>query len=46
MERFRKARELDPEMYGYNAITFNGPTDGMPTDEAMRRHFFGEDLND
>jgi 2-polyprenyl-6-methoxyphenol hydroxylase-like FAD-dependent oxidoreductase len=45
MERFQKARELDPEMCGYDAITFDGPTDGMPTDEAMRRHFFGEDLD-
>jgi 2-polyprenyl-6-methoxyphenol hydroxylase-like FAD-dependent oxidoreductase len=46
MEHFRKARELDPEMCGYNAISFDGPKDGMPTDETMRRHFFGDDLGD
>ena len=46
MARFRKARELDPEMCGYGAISHDGPVDGMPTDETMRRHFFGEDLND
>jgi hypothetical protein len=33
-------------MCGYNAISFDGPKDGMPTDETMRRHFFGDDLGD
>jgi 2-polyprenyl-6-methoxyphenol hydroxylase-like FAD-dependent oxidoreductase len=44
-ERFRLARERDPEGGGYANLVQRGPGDGFPTDEAMRRRWLGEDLD-
>ncbi len=43
-ERFQHARKEDPEGGGYGRIIHAGPGDGLPTDEAMRRRWLGEDL--
>ncbi len=43
-ERFMRARQQDPEGGGYGRIIHAGPGDGLPTDEAMRRRWLGEDL--
>lgn len=42
-ERAAKAREIDPSAGGYSGIIITGP-DGLPTDDAARHRFFGEDL--
>jgi 2-polyprenyl-6-methoxyphenol hydroxylase-like FAD-dependent oxidoreductase len=42
-ERHARARELDPTLGGYGVLEENGP-DGLSTNEAARRHYFGEDL--
>ncbi len=43
-ERFQRARQVDPEGGGYGRIIHAGPGDGLPTDDAMRRRWLGEDL--
>jgi hypothetical protein len=42
-ERHARARESDPTLGGYGVLEENGP-DGLSTNEAARRHYFGEDL--
>ncbi len=42
-EREERAREVDPLAGGYAIIHTAGP-EGLPFDEAARRHFLGEDL--
>lgn len=42
-ERVQRARQADPSNGGYRRLLFCGP-DGLPTDDAARRHCFGEDL--
>jgi 2-polyprenyl-6-methoxyphenol hydroxylase-like FAD-dependent oxidoreductase len=42
-ERAERAREVDPLAGGYAIIHTAGP-EGLPYDEAARRHFLGEDL--
>jgi 2-polyprenyl-6-methoxyphenol hydroxylase-like FAD-dependent oxidoreductase len=37
------AKAADPTLGGYALISARGP-DGLPTNEAARRHYFGEDL--
>jgi 2-polyprenyl-6-methoxyphenol hydroxylase-like FAD-dependent oxidoreductase len=44
-ERVARARELDPTAGGFAGIHAFGP-DGLVADDAARRHFFGEDLDD
>ncbi len=44
-ERAEWARERDPLRGGYAVIHTAGP-DGLPVDEAARRHFLGEDLDE
>lgn len=43
--RVARARERDPSAGGYAGIFAFGP-DGLPTDEAARRRFLGEDLDE
>ena len=43
-ERFQLARQRDPDGAGYARLIHAGPGDGLPTDEAMRRRWLGEDL--
>lgn len=42
-ERHEQAKAADPALGGYALISVRGP-DGLATDEAARRHYFGEDL--
>ncbi len=44
-ERVGRAREADPNRGGFARMDVTGP-DGLVTDEAARRHYFGEDLDD
>lgn len=41
----KRAAELDPWREGYGAIYTQGP-DGLPVNDAVRRHFLGEDLGE
>jgi menaquinone-9 beta-reductase len=42
-EGHARAKEHDPALGGFELIEARGP-DGLVTDEAARRHYFGEDL--
>jgi 2-polyprenyl-6-methoxyphenol hydroxylase-like FAD-dependent oxidoreductase len=41
--RAQRAHEADPSLGGFSRLITHGP-DGLVADEAMRRHYFGEDL--
>ncbi len=42
--RVARAREIDPTRGGFARMDVTGP-DGLVVDEAARRHYFGEDLD-
>ncbi len=44
-ERVGRAREADPSRGGFARLDVTGP-DGLVVDEAARRHYFGEDLDE
>ncbi len=44
-ERVGRARQADPSRGGFARLDVTGP-DGLVVDEAARRHYFGEDLDE